>query len=424
MIPVPTPQQLAWQEREHGLFLHFGINTFYGKEWSDGSLPADGFNPSQLDASQWVETAIAVGAGYVVLTAKHHDGFCLWPTATTDYSVRSSPYRGGHGDVVGELAEACQGAHLPLGLYLSPWDRHEPCYADTVAYDRFYVRQLTELCTRYGPLFEIWFDGAGSEGRQYNWDAIMEVVDRYQRQAVVFNMGRPTIRWVGNEEGLAGDPNFYAVSTESGEPVSPLSGADSTLLAYRPPECDVPIRRHWFWQPDDLETLKSVEHLLGIYYRSVGYGANLLLNVPPNREGLIDAADRDRLLATAAELRSRFAAPIASSLKQEGNTATVDFGRPVSFDHLVLSEDLRRGQRLDGYSVTTAEGSPVCAGRTVGHKKIDVFPAVTTARLTIALSGPEPRLTRVTAYRTGFERRPWLGTAYEERDWSDKVDAP
>ena len=197
MIPIPTALQLRWQDTELGLFFHFGINTFYGKEWSDGSLAPGGFSPTRLDPHRWVETAKAAGAGYVVLTAKHHDGFCLWPTETTDYSVRSSPFRGGRGDVVGELAEACDRAHMPLGLCLSPWDRHEPSYPDAAAYDRFYVRQLTELCTRYGHLFELWFDGAGSEGRRYDWDAIMEVADRYQPQAMVFNMGRKTIRWVG-----------------------------------------------------------------------------------------------------------------------------------------------------------------------------------------------------------------------------------
>ena len=192
-----------------------------------------------------------------------------------------------------------------------------------------------------------------------------------------------------------------------------------------PPECDVPIRRHWFWQPDDLVTLKSLEHLLGIYYRSVGFGANLLLNVLPNREGLIDENDRERLLATAAELRRRFAAPIAGSPRQEGDTAIVDFGRPVHFDHLVLAEDLSRGQRVDGYTVAReGDGAPVSAGHTIGHKKIDAFPAVTADRLRIVLGGPKPRLSSVTAHFTGIEKRPRLGTDHEECDWSEKVDKP
>jgi alpha-L-fucosidase len=260
MVATPTPGQLAWQQAGFGIFCHFGINTFYGKEWSDGTLDPKAFNPTELDAGDWATAAAAAGARYLVLTAKHHDGFCLWPTDTTEYSVKSSPWRG---DVVERTAQACRDAGIGLGLYLSPWDRNAPCYADPAAYDEFYQCQLTELCTRYGPLFEIWFDGAGSGGRRYDWDGITRVIDEHPPGAMVFNMGRPTIRWVGNEDGLAADPCWYEVDGE-----------------YLPPECDVPIRRHWFWQPDDEQTLKSLEHLLAIHYRSVGLGAGLLLNVP------------------------------------------------------------------------------------------------------------------------------------------------
>lgn len=225
MTIAPTPQQLAWQLDGFGLFLHFGVNTFNGEEWSDGTLDPATFDPTGLDASQWARTARAAGAKYVVLTAKHHDGFCLWPTATTTYSVASSPWREGRGDVVAELAEACRGADLGLGLYLSPWDRNAHCYDDPAAYDDFYLRQLTELCTRYGPLYELWFDGAGSEGRTYDWDAIMAVVDQHQPDAMVFNMGRPTIRWAGNEDGLAEDP--------AGTSPSPPASASTTTAARR-----------------------------------------------------------------------------------------------------------------------------------------------------------------------------------------------
>ncbi|MBC8077880.1 MAG: alpha-L-fucosidase, partial [Chloroflexales bacterium] len=301
----PTHQQLRWQTLAYGMFCHFGINTFYGHGWSDGTLSPRGFNPTRLDARQWVETAQAAGMRYLVFTAKHHDGFCLWPSDTTDYSVRASPFRGGRGDVVAELAQACRDANMPLGLYLSPLDRHEPCYADPPAYDRFYARQLAELCARYGPLFEIWFDGAGPEGRIYNWDLIMEVVDRHQPEALVFNMGRPSIGWVGNEDGQAADPNYYAVCEQAVSAHPRARGAAKPT--YLPAECDVSLRRGWFWQPDEGATRKSVEHLLAIYYRSVGLGANLLLNVPPDRSGLLDGGDRERLLSLAAALRQRFA---------------------------------------------------------------------------------------------------------------------
>lgn len=392
MALFPTPLQLRWQAQEFGMFCHFGINTFYGKEWSDGTLSSDAFNPAHLDARQWAETAKAAGMRYLVFTAKHHDGFCLWPTATTDYSVRSAPFRGGQGDVVGEVARACQEAGLHFGLYLSPWDRHEPCYLDPPAYDDFYVRQLTELCTRYGPLFEVWFDGAGSEGRVYNWNRIMEVVDRYQPQAMVFNMGRPTIRWVGNEDGLAADPNPYVVDDR-----------------YLPPECDVPIRQNWFWQADDAHTLKSLEHLLGIYYRSIGYGANLLLNIPPNNEGLLDELDRQRLLDFSQAVQKRFAVPIHGVLRQQGSTATITFDSPATIDHLVLQENLEHGQVASHYQIIV-DGSPIAEGFTIGNKKIDVFPAVEAREIVVVLDQASARLSRATAYQTGFEQRPELET--------------
>jgi alpha-L-fucosidase len=207
----PTTDQLSWQQLRMGMFFHVGINTYFGREWSDGTLRATGFDPVDLDVDGWIDTALAAGARYVILTAKHHDGFCLWPTSTTRYGVVSSPWRGGRGDLVGEFVAAARRAGLRPGLYLSPWDRIVACYADPVAYSRFYVAQLTELCSRYGELAELWFDGAGSEGYTYDWRVIMDVVRTHQPRAMVFNMGDPTIRWVGNEDGLAGEPVDYVV---------------------------------------------------------------------------------------------------------------------------------------------------------------------------------------------------------------------
>lgn len=408
----PTPGQIAWQrERPFALFCHFGINTFHGKEWSDGSLPAASFHPAALDCRQWAKTAKEAGASHIILTAKHHDGFCLWPTATTDYSVASSPWRGGRGDVVGELAMACRDAGIGLGLYLSPWDRHEPTWeTDHAAYDALYLRQLTELCTQYGPLVEVWFDGAGSEQHPFDWDAIMAVVEEYQPEAMVFNMGRPTIRWVGNEDGLAADPCWYTVD----ETAKSIYTDDKEGLAgggwYLPPECDVAIRRHWFWQPDDLHTLKSVRHLEAIWYRSVGLGANLLLNVPPDRNGLIDDRDRERLLAFAASIRDRFARPTAGRIAQDGPAITVTFPEATTFDHLVLREAIEHGQRIGKHRITDIRnGRAVVEGcLTVGSQRVHAFPSVTTDALRIELDDPSGRLVSVEAYRTGVEATPEL----------------
>ncbi|WP_406471029.1 alpha-L-fucosidase [Streptomyces sp. NBC_01615] len=397
MTIAPTPQQLAWQQDGFGLFLHFGVNTFNGEEWSDGTLDPATFDPTGLDASQWTETARAAGAKYVVLTAKHHDGFCLWPTATTTYSVASSPWREGRGDVVAELAEACRGAGLGLGLYLSPWDRNADCYDDPAAYDDFYLRQLTELCTRYGPLYELWFDGAGSEGRTYDWDAIMAVVDQHQPDAMVFNMGRPTIRWAGNEDGLAEDPCRY-VTESTGISVYDDGREALDTARYLPPECDVPIRANWFWQPDDLDTLKSRDQLLDIWYRSVGLGAGLLLNVPPDRRGLIDPADRDRLLDFTGELARRLAEPrtCALSVLDEGDVLA-RFPEPVRIDHLELREDLTAGQRVTHHQVL-ADGEPLLSGHTVGVRRVHAFEPRTVRELRIRLTGDGATLTEAKGY--------------------------
>ncbi len=396
MTTIPTPGQLAWQHDGFGLFLHFGINTFNGEEWSNGTLDPASFDPSDLDAAQWVDTAVSAGAKYVVLTAKHHDGFCLWPTATTDYSVASSPWRDGKGDVVAELAAACHAAGIGLGLYLSPWDRNAECYDDPAAYDEFYVRQLTELCTRYGPLYELWFDGAGSEGRTYDWDAVMAVIEEHQPDAMVFNMGRPTIRWVGNEDGLADDPCRYVTET-TGISVYDDGAAALDTARYLPPECDVPIRANWFWQPDDLHTLKSRDQLLDIWYRSVGLGAALLLNVPPDRRGLIDEADRARLLDFTGELHRRLAQPVPATLTVEGPEIVATFAEPIRIDHLELREDLTQGQRLDHHEVL-AHGTPIAKGHTVGVRRVHTVEPVSLQELRIRLTGDDARLVSVDGY--------------------------
>lgn len=214
--PVPSAAQLAWQRDELAVFVHFGINSFTDREWGDGTESPGIFNPERLDAGQWVRAARAGGFRTMILTAKHHDGFCLWPTETTEHSVRSSPWREGQGDVVREMVDACRAAGVGVGLYLSPWDRHEPSYGDSPAYDDLYARQLTELLTRYGPLVEVWFDGANGEGpngkrQEYDWPRVHTIVRQLRPQALMFSDAGPDIRWIGNERGIAGDPNWCTV---------------------------------------------------------------------------------------------------------------------------------------------------------------------------------------------------------------------
>ncbi len=418
----PTPAQSRWQQAHFGVFFHVGINTFFGKEWSDGSLPASGFIPTALDCRQWLATAKAAGAAYAVLTAKHHDGFCLWPTATTAYSVASSPWRDGAGDMVAEFVAACREVGIAPGLYLSPWDRNAACYADAAAYDDFYCRQLDELCTRYGDLFELWFDGAGSEGRTYDWDRIMALVERRQPDAMIFNMGRPTIRWVGNEDGLATEPVCYAVRDTLASAFGKDPGASLTADHWLPPECDVSIRRNWFWQGDDLDTLKTVDELLAIWYRSVGLGCNLLLNVPPDRRGLLDEHDRERLIAFGDEVARRRAAPREGIIGSSASGISVDFASGADADHLWLEEDLGDGQHIDGFRIVAAEDDALIAsGRTIGSQRVVVFARRRVGRLRIELDQPG-RLRRVAALLTGAECIPDPAAKLDYAAWGAKTD--
>jgi alpha-L-fucosidase len=417
-MPVlkPTPEQLAWQRMRLGVFFRFGLNTFHGLEWGDGTIQASDFAPDGLDADQWVATAAELGAEYVVVTAKHHDGFCLWPTATTDYSVASSPWRAGTGDVVREVADACARRGLRFGFYLSPWDRHAPEYADPAAYDDLYEAQLRELCTNYGDVVEIWFDGAGSEGHVYAWDRFVAVIEALQPNAMVFNMGAPTIRWVGNEDGLANDPVDYVVAQANFSNYT-VDTVEFEQALYLPPECDVSLRRGWFWAEDDEP--KSLDHLIGIYYRSIGMGANLLLNLPPDSRGLIPEGDIARLREFRAELDRRFAVPIASRLERGPETAegadvlhevVADFGPDTVLDHVVLQEDLDDGQRAIGFEIS-ADGEVLGRGMRIGAQRFVVFPETSVGRLTVRIFGAGARLAEVTGFRTGATEVPAISYA-------------
>ena len=277
---VPTPQQYAWQQMELTAFLHFGINTFTGREWGDGKEDPALFNPSELDAEQWVRTLKEAGFKMVLLTAKHHDGFCLWPTATTKHSVASSPWKNGQGDVVKELRAACDKYDMKFGVYLSPWDRNAECYGDSPRYNDFFIRQLTELLTNYGEVHEVWFDGANGEGpngkkQVYDWDAFYQTIQRLQPKAVMAIMG-DDVRWVGNEKGVGREtewnatvltPGIYARSQENNKRLGVFSKAEdlgsrkilekATELFWYPSEVDVSIRPGWFYHAEEDGKVKA-----------------------------------------------------------------------------------------------------------------------------------------------------------------------
>src|SRR5690242_12364215 len=296
--PRPTPSQLAWQRDELAMFLHFGVNTFTDREWGDGQEDPAIFSPSKLDARQWARTARAAGFRAMILTAKHHDGFCLWPSRTTRHTVARSPWRAGGGDVVREFADACRAEGLRPGLYLSPWDRNNPTYGDSPRYNDLYCDQLTELLTNYGTIAEVWFDGANGEGpngkRQvYDWPRVWGLVRKLQPEAVMFSDAGPDVRWCGNERGTAGDPNWSTVNpsgvtfpgADGPGIIAALQHGDPTGTVWRPAEVDVSIRPGWFHHAAEDARVRSVDNLVTLYETSVGRNGKLLLNVPPTRDG-------------------------------------------------------------------------------------------------------------------------------------------
>ncbi len=425
--PRPSPSQLAWQHRELALFLHFGINTFTDREWGTGTEDPRDFNPTALDARQWTGAARAGGFRTVILTAKHHDGFCLWPTRLTTHSVASSPWRQGRGDVVRELADAARADGLRLGLYLSPWDRHEASYGSGERYNDFYCAQLEELLTGYGPVTEVWFDGANGEGpngrrQAYDWPRIHRVVRRHQPAAVIFSDAGPDIRWAGNERGVAGDPNWCAADPAavpypgaSGDRVTDaLLHGDPDGTVWRPAECDVSIRPGWFWHPAEDSQVRTVDNLLELYLTSVGRNSGLLLNVPPTREGRLQAVDVDRLAGFDRRRREVFDVDLARGARITTRSsagglraAQVEFvlPRPVSFDLVSLEEAIALGQSIERYEVEYWDQSwrPLAAGTTIGHRKIDQVAPVATDRLRVSVTsrrGP-PRLSRLALHRLG-----------------------
>jgi alpha-L-fucosidase len=416
--PRPSQAQLVWQRDELALFLHFGVNTFTDREWGDGREAPAVFNPAGLDADQWARAARAGGARALILTAKHHDGFCLWPSRVTTHSVSSSPWRGGTGDVVREFTDACRREGLRAGLYLSPWDRNAPVYGDSPRYNDFYCDQLTELLTRYGRIAEVWFDGANGEGpngrRQvYDWPRVFGLVRRLQPNAVMFSDAGPDLRWCGNEVGVAGDPNWSTMDPAAvpypgapGEAVrTALQHGDPHGLVWRPAEVDVSIRPGWFYHPAEDDRVKPVEQLTDIWFTSVGRNSKLLLNVPPTRDGLLHAMDVGRLAALRAHLTAVFADDFAAgrparwrATGPRSAVAEVDLGRTVPVGIARLEEDIVHGQCVARYVVQcTADGQDwrgLARGTTIGHRKLDRFDPAPARKVRVvvedAVATPRP----------------------------------
>jgi alpha-L-fucosidase len=408
----PSPQQIAWQDLEFGVIIHFSTNTFLDREWGDGTADPKLFNPTDFDAEQWVRAIQAAGAKYVVLVAKHHDGFCLWPTQQSDYSVKASPWQNGKGDVVLQVSEAARKYGLKFGVYLSPWDRHDPRYANSAEYDKYYTAELDELAQSYGELVEFWLDGAGSAGHIYNFPRFIEELRTYQPNTLVFAdtglFEYGDIRWAGNEDGTIPYENWNTIDRHG-------------YLRWRPVEADTPLRKgHWFWHTNSEDTLKPVDELVSMYEQSVGHGGQLMLGIAPDRRGLLPETDVKRLADFGAAVHSRYGneqnlvakhhvhTEKAIEAALDGNPDTfwsaptnshaaiieADFVRPVSFDHALTMEWLNDGQHVQRYRIEVWNGTGwtvVAEGQAIGHKKIDSFPRVTgtRARLNILASSSE-----------------------------------
>ena len=444
---VPTPQQLEWQQMELTAFLHFGINTFTGREWGDGKENPALFNPTDFDAEQWVRSLKEAGFKMAILTAKHHDGFCLWPTKTTGHSVAASPWKDGKGDVVRELRDACDKYGIKFGVYLSPWDRNASCYGDSPKYNEFFIEQLTELLTNYGEVHEVWFDGANGEGpngkkQEYDWTAILSTIRRLQPRAVTAIMG-DDVRWVGNERGLGREtewsatvltPGTYARCEEQNKALGvkatskDLGGRDMLVnakeLFWYPSEVDVSIRPGWFYHQQEDNQVKSLKHLTDIYFKSVGYNSVLLLNIPPDQRGRISDADVNRLKEFADYRKEIFADNrVKGGLKawtaRPGDTRVYQLKPKSEINVVMLREDISKGQRMEAFTVEalTADGwKEIAKGTTVGYKRLIRIPAVEARQLRVKVDACllAANISEVAAYYA----RPLEESAAKE-DWND-----
>ena len=444
---VPTPQQMEWQQMELTAFLHFGINTFTDREWGDGSEDPALFNPTELDAEQWVRSLKEAGFRMVILTAKHHDGFCLWPTKTTKHSVASSPWKDGKGDVVKELRDACTKYDMKFGVYLSPWDRNAESYGDSPRYNQFFIDQLTELLTNYGEVHEVWFDGANAEGPNgkkqiYDWDAFYKTIQTLQPKAVMAIMG-DDVRWVGNERGLGRETEWSATVLAPGiytrsDSVNTALGVGSTSadlgsrevlakaneLFWYPSEVDVSIRPGWFYHDNQNNQVKSLKHLMDIYYQSVGYNSVLLLNIPPDRRGLIHENDVKRLKEFADYRNRAFADNLVTdgqvlwtAAGGESREYTLKEGSTVNL--IVLQEDITKGQRVEEFEVeglVDGQWQSLGKGTTVGYKRILRIPETNATQLRVKLLSTrlKANISNVAAYYAAP-----LAETQDEAQWNN-----
>jgi len=440
-LPVPNKHQLAWQELEFYLFAHFGPNTFTGKEWGEGDETADMFNPTAFDAEQWCRIAKQSGAKGIIITAKHHDGFCLWPSKYSTHTVRESKWKNGKGDVLKELSAACKKFGLKFGVYISPWDRNHPDYG-TEKYNDVFINMMREIFSKYGPVWELWWDGANGEGpngkkQVYDWRRFENFVRKISPPTIIFSDIGPDARWVGNEKGFAGKTNWNNLDTagftrgEGGPPTDTLNAGNENGKNWIPAECDVSIRPGWFYHSNEDNKVKSAQLLFDLYLKSVGRGANLLLNVPPDRRGLFHENDSASLVGFKKLLDENFRNNLSLKAKEElhykgnhypsnklidGSNQTeeslpdyrqgsfwIKFNPAEIINCIVLKEPLQNGQKIKQLNISMVNGAEdkgKLLVTTVGQKRIITFPqrTVSAIRITIADAKDSPALSEVETY--------------------------
>ena len=391
--PTPTKQQLAWHEKEFYIFMHFGPNTFTNLEWGKGSEDPNVFNPTAIDCNQWASIAKAAGAKGIIITAKHHDGFSLWPSKFSKHTVRESKWMNGKGDVIKMLSEACKKAGIEMGVYISPWDRNHPEYG-TAAYNDIYIQTMKELLTGYGNLTELWWDGANGEGpngkkQVYDFTRFKDSAMSYQPNILIFSDIGPHIRWVGNENGLINETNWNLLDTAGfkrgeGAPANDtLNRGNFNGKNWIGAEADVSIRKGWFYHEEEDSTVKSGKTLFNLYLKSVGHGGNLLLNVPPNRKGLIAPQDSAALMDFRKVREAAFKTNLFKNaiIKNNKNEIDICLTTPVSINSIQLQEQIKFGQRVIRFEIYAgdkeADMKKIAESTTIGRKKIIQFPTTT-----------------------------------------------
>jgi alpha-L-fucosidase len=440
--PLPSAAQLKWQDNNFYLFVHFGPNTFTDLEWGKGSEKEEVFNPTALDCRQWCRIAKAAGAKGIILTAKHHDGFCLWPSAYSKHTVAQSNWRNGKGDVLKELSRACKEAGLSFGVYLSPWDRNHPAYG-TPEYNDVFVNMMKEVVSAYGPFFEFWWDGANGEGpngkkQVYDWHRFESTMRSIAPNTILFSDIGPDIRWVGNESGFAGKTNWNLLDTAGftrgagAPPADTLNQGNVNGANWIPAECDVSIRPGWFYHASEDAKVKTPGTLFEIYLKSVGRGANFLLNVPADRRGLISAYDSAALMGFAALRTKSFHSSLleggdasiqlgTKNVKPKltdgkGNTwislgkdyknefLDIRFNKITELNCIRLKEPLQNGQRVASFTIELLNGNKLLSSleqTTIGHQRILTFPtqSVTQIRIKITKARADPLISGIAAYK-------------------------